>query len=216
MGLEVGEKKVSKVLIYPAGSTSFIVYEGKRFYPYSSLLILFETIYYLGIQKLDSLSKFLDTVLDGTADLTAIIEETKAEELVIDDKELEIERQQEAQRIALLHGGFTNLIDFEKAIKDGAGANYHDSHGYAGVMGGIPDHLKKKPSGEPSTTVSTEKGEKATPSAQEKDKVVEEKTSEQVTFEVKNDTPVGCQDKDNAPSQPQGGEQSSCRPKDEL
>ena len=28
MGLEVGEKKVSKVLIYPAGSTNFIVYEG--------------------------------------------------------------------------------------------------------------------------------------------------------------------------------------------
>jgi protein disulfide-isomerase A6 len=174
-------------------------------------------MYDSGIQKLDSLSKFLDTVLDGTADLTTIIEETKAEEFVIDDKELEIERQQEAQRIALLHGGFTNLIDFEKAIKDGAGANYHDSHGYAGVMGGIPDHLKKKPSGTPSATVSTEKGETAIPpSAKEKDKVVEEQISEQVTLEVKNDTPVGCQSKDNAPSQAQDGEQSSCRPKDEL
>lgn len=172
---------------------------------------LSKTTYDSGIQKLDSLSKFLDTVLDGTADLSAIIEETKAEELVIDDKELEIERQQEAQRIALLHGGFTNLIDFEKAIKDGAGANYHDSHGYAGVMGGIPDHLKKKPS----STVSTAKGETATPPpAQKEDEVVEEQTSEQVVLEVKNDAPVGCQGKDNAPSQ--DGEQASCRPKDEL
>jgi protein disulfide-isomerase A6 len=158
----------------------------------------------------------LDTILDGTADLSTIIEETKAEELVIDDKELEIERQQEAQRIALLHGGFTNLIDFEKALKDGAGANYHDSHGYAGVMGGIPDHLKKS-SGAPSTTISTEKGQTATPPPAEKDdEVVEEQISEQVTLEVKKDTPVGCQGKDSASSQPQDGEQSSCRPKDEL
>ena len=172
--------------------------------------------YDLGIQKLDSLSKFLDTVLDGTADLSKIIEETKAEELVIDDKELEIERQQEAQRMALLHGGFTNLIDFEKAIKDGAGANYHDSHGYAGVMGGIPDHLKKKPSGASSTTEGTMEGQTATPPAQKEGEVVEEQISEQVTFEVKKDAPAGCQSKDNAPSQPQDGEQSSCRPKDEL
>ena len=185
------------------------------FFP--SLLILFKTTYYLGIQKLDSLSKFLDTVLDGTADLSKIIEETKAEELVIDDKELEIERQQEAQRIALLHGGFTNLIDFEKAIKDGAGADYHGSHGYAGVMGGIPDHLKKKASGAPSPTISTEKGQTATPPpAQKEDEVVKEQSSEQVVLEVKNDPPVGCQGKDDAPSQPQDGEQSSCRPKDEL
>ena len=155
----------------------------------------------------------MDTILDGTADLSKIIEESKAEELVIDDKELEIERQQEAQRIALMHGGFTNLIDFEKAIKDGAGANYHDSHGYAGVMGGIPDHLKKK-SGPPSTTISSVEGETATPPpAQKEAEVVGEKISEQVTLEVKNDTPVGCQGKVDTPSQ--DGE-SSCRPKDEL
>lgn len=181
------------------------------------MLILFETTYDLGIQKLDSLSKFLETILDGTADLSKIIEETKAEELVIDDKELEIERQQEAQRIALLHGGFSNLIDFEKAIKDGAGANYHDSHGYGGVMGGIPDHLKKPSSGAPSPTISTEKGQTATPPpAQKEDEVVKEQSPEQVILEVKNDAPVGCPGKDNAPSQPEDGEQSSCRPKDEL
>ena len=166
----------------------------------------------LGIQKLDSLSKFLDTIIDGTADLSAIIEETKAEELVIDDKELEIERQQEAQRIALLHGGFSSFIDFEKALKDGAGADYHGSHGYAGVMGGIPDHLKKKPS---TTKSSMSGGQTATPDAAKKeDEVGEEQSSEQVILEVKNDAPVGCQGKDNAPSE--DGEQSSCRPKDEL
>ena len=154
----------------------------------------------------------MDTVLDGTADLSKIIEETKAEEFVINDKELEIERQQEAQRIALLHGGFSSLIDFEKAVKDGAGANYHDSHGYAGVMGGIPEHLKN-----PSTTKSSQtRGQAATPPSAQKDEVVKEQISEQVIFEVKKDAPAGCQGKDNAPSQ--DGE-SSCtteRPKDEL
>ena len=175
-------------------------------------MILFDKTYDLGIQKLDSLSKFLDTVLDGTADLSAILEETKAEEFVIDDKELEIERQQEAQRIALMHGGFSSLIDFEKAIKDGAGANYHDSHGYAGVMGGIPEELKKKPS---ATTASSEmEGQTATPHpAQKEDEVVDEQVSKQVVLEVKNDAPVGCQG--NAQSH---GEQSCSteRPKDEL
>lgn len=114
-------------------------------YPYI-LFIHFERTYDLGISKFDSLSKFFDSVLDGTADLSSIIEETKAEEYVIDEKELEIQRKQEAQRIALLHGGFNDLIDFEKAIKDGAGAGFHDTHGYAGGIGGIPEHLKKNPS----------------------------------------------------------------------
>ena len=178
-------------------------------------MILFERAYDLGIQKLDSLSKFLDTVLDGTADLSAIIEETKAEELVIDDKELEIERQQEAQRIALLHGGFSSFIDFEKALKDGAGADYHGSQGYAGVMGGIPEHLKKKSSDPPSTTISLEAGgQTATPQAHaaQNEEVMEEKISDQVPLDI----PVGCQGNKNAPSQ--DGE-SSCtaeRPKDEL
>lgn len=169
-------------------------------------MILFERTYGLGIQKLDSLSKFLDTVLDGTADLSSIIEETKAEEFVIDDKELEIERQQEAQRMALLHGGFNSLIDFEKAIKDGAGADYHGSHGYSGVMGGIPEHLKKKPS----TSVNS-KTDGAT-----EDEIVEEQISEQVTLEVKNDAPVGCKGKDNAPSQDGEPSCTTERPKDEL
>ena len=97
----------------------------------------------------------MDSVLNGTADLSSIIEETKAEEIVIDEKELEIERKQEAQRIALLHGGFTDLIDFEKALLNG-GADYHGSHGYGGGMGGIPEHLKKQSkAGTPAATTIT-------------------------------------------------------------
>lgn len=87
---------------------------------------------------MDSLSKFFDSVIDGTANLTVINEEAKAEEFVPDEKELEIERQQEAQRIALAHGGFVDLVDFEAAIKNGAGADYHDVHGYPGMMGAPP------------------------------------------------------------------------------
>ena len=34
MGLEAGEKKVSKVLIYQAGSIEPIVYKGTRLYPF--------------------------------------------------------------------------------------------------------------------------------------------------------------------------------------
>lgn len=32
LGLEAGEKKVSKVLLYPAGSTNFVRYEGMHIY----------------------------------------------------------------------------------------------------------------------------------------------------------------------------------------
>jgi protein disulfide-isomerase A6 len=122
MGFEMGGPKEPKVLLYPIGSDT--------------------PTHYQGIHKLDSLSKFFDSVLEGTANLTQIIEEAKAEEFVVDEKDLEIEKKQEAQRIALLHGGYTDLIDFEKAIKNG-GADYHDSNGYGGMMGGIPEHFKK-------------------------------------------------------------------------
>ena len=89
----------------------------------------------LGIQKLDSLSKFFDSVLDGTADLSAANEAARQEEFVPDETELEIERKQEAQRIALAHGGFGSLIDFEQAILT-HGKDYHGKQGYPGMMGG--------------------------------------------------------------------------------
>jgi len=61
MGLEAGGEKQAKVLIYPAGSTKFVRYEG--------------------VNKLDALSKFFDSVLDGTADLSNPNEETKKEDV---------------------------------------------------------------------------------------------------------------------------------------
>jgi protein disulfide-isomerase A6 len=54
----------------------------------------------------------------------------------------------------LLHGGFTEFIDFEKAILEG-GANYHDTAGYGGMMGGVPEHLKKKAEATASEPTST-------------------------------------------------------------
>jgi len=42
-----------------------------------------------------------------------------------------------------MHGGFTDMIDFEKAMLAGGGADYHDTHGYGGMMGEIPESLKK-------------------------------------------------------------------------
>ena len=97
-----------------------------------------------GIQKHDSLSKFFDSVLDGTADLTTLNAQAADEEFVPDEKDLEIERMQEAQRIALAHGGFTDLIDFEEAIKNGAGADFHEKNGYPGMMGGGMPKKKAK------------------------------------------------------------------------
>ncbi|KAF5354562.1 hypothetical protein D9758_011190 [Tetrapyrgos nigripes] len=122
MGYEAGEKKVPKVLVYPIGSTKPVMYEG--------------------INKLDSLSKFFDSVLDGTADLSMVNQKASEEEFVPSDDELEIERKQEAQRIALAHGGFSDLIDFEEALKNGAGADFHDTHGYGGMMGDLPKKKK--------------------------------------------------------------------------
>ncbi|KAK7440405.1 hypothetical protein VKT23_017043 [Stygiomarasmius scandens] len=124
LGYEAGEKNVPKVLIYPIGSTKPVRYEG--------------------INKLDSLSTFFESVIDGTADLSAANEKAAAEDFIPDETELEIERQQEAQRIALAHGGFADLIDFEEAIKNGAGADFHDTHGYGGMMGDLPKKKKKE------------------------------------------------------------------------
>ncbi|KAJ7460709.1 thioredoxin-like protein [Mycena latifolia] len=121
MGFEAGDlvKKESKVLVYSPGSTT----------PFR----------YGGINKLDSLSKFFDSVIDGTADLTVINEEAKAEEYEPTAEEIEIQQKQEAQRLALLHGGFSDLIDFEQAVLNGDAASYHDTNGF-----GSPPPLKKK------------------------------------------------------------------------
>ena len=159
MGLEKGEPKSSKVLIYPPGSTDFVLYQGTHMFTTAPVkrprgplgaFIRHSLTFFLplspplgactcaptGIQKHDSLSKFFDSVIDGTADLSVVNKQAAEEEFVPDENELEIERKQEAQRMALAHGGFSDLIDFEEAIKNGAGADFHAQHGYPGMMGG--------------------------------------------------------------------------------
>jgi len=49
-------------------------------------------------------------------------------------EEQEIERKQEVQRLALLHGGFSDIIDFENAIKE-HGTDFHGAHGYTARSG---------------------------------------------------------------------------------
>ncbi|KAG6917103.1 hypothetical protein DXG01_003923 [Tephrocybe rancida] len=191
MGLEAGGPKEAKVLIYPAGSTNFVKYEG-QYTPaqphsgYPRVLTNDQT----GLNKFDSLSKFFDSVLDGSADLSAINKQAAAEEFAPDEKELEIERQQEAQRIALAHGGLVDIIDFEKAVKEGAGANYHDTHGYPGMMGSVP--TKKAKESEEAKEATTEETPK-TPTPE----VVADSGTEQVVLEqpkeVKKPAPGGNQ-----------------------
>jgi len=141
LGFEAGDlvKKESKVLVYSPGSTKPFRYEG--------------------INKLDSLSKFFDSVIDGSADLAVANEEAKAEEYEPTAEELEIQQKQEAQRIALLHGGFSDLIDFEQAVLNGDAANYHDVNGF-----GSPPPLKKKekPVESEASKVPEDAGEQAT------------------------------------------------------
>jgi len=124
MGLEAGEKGSSKVLVYPPGETDFVRYEG--------------------ITKHDSLVKFFDSIIDGTANLEIANKQAATEDFEPTEEELEIERQQEAQRIALAHGGFSDLIDFEEAIKQ-HGKDFHGKHGFPGSMGDMP---KKKKAGD--------------------------------------------------------------------
>jgi len=90
---EAGTKKESKVLVYPAGSTKAFLFEGTL--------------------KYDSISRFFDSILDGTANLSSPGPQVQEETYELTTEEEEIERKQEAQRIALLHGGFTDMIDFE-------------------------------------------------------------------------------------------------------
>ncbi|KAJ8496035.1 hypothetical protein ONZ51_g1338 [Trametes cubensis] len=116
MGLEKGPPKSSKVLFYPAGSRDYVRY--------------------FGTQKHEPLVKFFDSLLDGTADLEALAKQTPAEDPVMDEREREIERQQEEQRMKLAHGGYNDMIDFEAAMK--AGINPHGS-GHPGASAGGAD-----------------------------------------------------------------------------
>ena len=61
-----------------------------------------------GLNKFDALSKFFNSVLDGTADLKVADEEVKAEEVVPNEEQ----QKQEAQY------GFADSGDFQNAVKN--------------------------------------------------------------------------------------------------
>ena len=139
MGLEPNAKGQSQVLIYPPGSKEFIRYDGASSFSVDSGFGTADNVGLCapattGIQKLDSLSKFFDSVIDGTADLRIVNQEAAKEEPVPDPEELEIERLQEEQRIALLHGGFADMNEFQEALKNGAGHDFHAKSGFPGKM----------------------------------------------------------------------------------
>ena len=82
-----------------------------------------------GKLKHDSISKFFDSILDGTANLSSPRSQVQEETHEPTPEEEEIARKQEAQRIALLHGGYADMFDFEEAIKK-YGPDFHGDHGY--------------------------------------------------------------------------------------
>ncbi|EJC99936.1 uncharacterized protein FOMMEDRAFT_112230 [Fomitiporia mediterranea MF3/22] len=123
LGFEKGEDGDSKVLIWPAGET-----KPRQF---------------MGILKHDSLSRFFDSLLDGSANFDELNAAAAAEEFIPDPEQLEIERQQEAEMLKLAHGGFADMIDFEKAVKEGSAKDFHGKNGYPGMMGGAPSAGKK-------------------------------------------------------------------------
>ncbi|KAI0058867.1 hypothetical protein BV25DRAFT_1809975 [Artomyces pyxidatus] len=176
LGYEPGEKKDSKILVYTSGSSTPFLFEG--------------------ILKLDSISKFFDSVLDGTADLTVANEQAKEEEFTLSEEELEIERKQEAQRLALAHGGFSDMIDFEEAVKK-YGADFHEKQGFGGMMGDMP--RKKAKEEEPAAEkeedpihkilrVQKEKAEKAEKEARRKKKMPKTDEAGQIVMEAPTDT----------------------------
>ena len=88
--------------------------------------------------KYDSISNFFDSILDGTANLTAPFTQAPESHKPTPEEE-EIERKQEAQRLALLHGGFSNIIDFEKVIKE-HGTDFHGTHGHTLLPGDMSEN----------------------------------------------------------------------------
>lgn len=180
-----------------------------------------------GIQKFDSLSKFFDSVVDGTADLRIVNEEAKQEEFVPDEAELEIERQQEAQRMALAHGGFSSLVDFEEAIKAGHGADYHAKQGYPGMMGGgLPKGKEEKEAQEesaksPKMAKTGDEGQAAfeAPSEEAGHPKTPAESPTPVpapTSESEADTHIPQPERVQATKSAAAGSEDTARPKDEL
>ena len=95
-----------------------------------------------GALKYDSISKFFDSILDGTVNLSALSSQAQEEVYEPTPEEEEIERKQEAQRLALLHGGFSDMIDFEEAIKK-YGPDFHGADDYGASLGDTPKKGQK-------------------------------------------------------------------------
>ena len=95
-----------------------------------------------GTLKYDSISKFFDSILDGTVNLSAPSSQAQEEVYEPTPEEEEIERKQEAQRLALLHGGFSDMIDFEEAIKK-YGPDFHGADDYGASLGDTPKKGQK-------------------------------------------------------------------------
>lgn len=75
-----------------------------------------------GVQKWESLSKFFDSVIDGTLDLSSFNEQAKNEKWVPDETEIEIKRKQDEQKMLLAHAGMAGMPGFEEMLK---GPNPH-------------------------------------------------------------------------------------------
>lgn len=98
------------------------------------------------MNKFGPLSKFFNSVLDGTADLKVADEEAKAEEAVH-----ETQAKQEARHIPFPDGGET--------IKGGHGTG-HDVHGEVGRKeNALPQEATKDTKSEPEVVVAQKTGE---------------------------------------------------------
>jgi protein disulfide-isomerase A6 len=147
LGYEAGTKKESKILIYPAGSTKPVLFEGTR--SLLPLVPLYRMTAHVsaGTLKYDSISKFFDSILDGTVNLSSPSSQAQEETYEPTPEEEEIERKQEAQRLELLHGGFSSMIDFEEALKK-HGPDFHGTDSYGVSLGDKPKKVEKTDSEE--------------------------------------------------------------------
>jgi protein disulfide-isomerase A6 len=129
LGYDAGTQKESKILVYPAGSANPLLFEGTCSASFSNPTTLVISDISAGVLKYNSISDFFNSILDGTAKLTAQTSRVPEDSHKPTPEEKEIERKQEAQRLALLHGGFSDIIDFEKAMKE-HGTDFHEAHGH--------------------------------------------------------------------------------------
>lgn len=94
LGYDAGTQKESKILIYSPGSTKPFVFEGACSPSSSNPDVILISIVSAGTMKYNSISNFFDSILDGTANLTAWNTEVLEDSLNQTPDEQEIERKQ--------------------------------------------------------------------------------------------------------------------------